>query len=167
MRNIIWDVREPSLTYPLIQAIKTARFNWTAVCDAYNQRKAPGADPIAQLKRSEGGFYTAPAGTDDANGNIRQLRRLNGCFTPLTYHAFYPEEYTLLCTVLNEFCENSFKVVYQVCPQCERQEFPPYGKWCEDCQQDYQDREDTAERQAKEEQAVRDIKSDRRFPCDD
>ena len=141
MSNIIWDVREPTPTYPLIRAKKQARFNWTAVCDAYNQRKAPEADPIAQLRRSEGGFYTAPAGVDDANETIRQLRQIKTCFTPLTYHKFYPEEYTLLCTVLNEFCENSFEVAYPVCTRCKRQEFPPFRMWCEDCQQDYQESE--------------------------
>ena len=97
-----WEVDQPYVTYPLIQADVPVNFKWQAACDLYNARKPAGADPMAPLNRSEGGFYLAPAGAEDCNETIRQLRKVKNVFTPLLYQGLYREEYTLLCQVLND-----------------------------------------------------------------
>jgi hypothetical protein len=113
-KKIIWEAPVPYITYPLIEAIKPANFKWGEVCARYNSQKGSTWDPMSPLERAEGGFYVSPNGTD-ANGSIRQLRRVGAKFTPMTYQNLYTPELILLCQVLNEFCPTSFKISYEEC----------------------------------------------------
>jgi hypothetical protein len=167
--SIIWDVRTPTITYPLIRILKPASFKWQALCDGYNVDLPEQEFRLSPLERAEGGFCLSADGFDGDNGAIRQLRKIGNVFTPLYYTGFKPSEMDHLVKVLNGLCgSDAFICEYESCHQCQSRNSPlSYQFLCEECQSDWQERETSAEEQARCEQLTAEDRHDWLYNKDD